>query len=364
MSLVRPLDRYVFSEFWKIFVATAFGFPLLLIVFDVTDNLDKYLAKKLPASNIALSYLYGLPESMFLILPAAVLFATVFSIGAFTRHSEITAAKASGVSFYRFIAPIFFGAMIASAAGLVIAEIAPRANARKLALLENQTVTSMSERYNFAYAADAGRVYKVQTLHVQSKAIEGIVIERKGKGPSYPSYIVAASNASFNGAKGPGGRWKIDKGSMHVLLDSMSNITYKFDSLFDRRFAERPQDLMLTPKAPTDMRFQELGRFINAMERSGADVDQLRVERMLKVVIPITSMVILLFAASLATSTQRGGAAYGIGISLGTTVIFIFLVQVTKGLGGNGLVPPEFAAWIPSLLFGTLGAVLFARVKT
>ena len=37
-----------------------------------------------------------------------MLFATVFSIGTFTRYSEITAAKASGISFYRFIAPILF----------------------------------------------------------------------------------------------------------------------------------------------------------------------------------------------------------------------------------------------------------------
>lgn len=361
MSIVRPLDKYVFSEFWKIFTATAFGFPLLLIVFDVTDNLDKYLAKQLPTRNIALSYLYGLPESMFLILPAAVLFATVFSIGGFTRHSEITAAKASGVSFYRFIAPIFLGAILASVMGLVISEIAPQANSRKLELLENQRVTAMSERYNFAYAADAGRVYKVQTLHVQQRVIDGMTVERKGKGPDYPSYVVTGGSARYEGRPR---RWKIGEGTMHVLSDSTSNVTYRFDSLFDRRFVERPQDLMLSPKAPTDMAFRELGNFINAMERSGADVDQLRVERMLKIVIPVTSVIILLFAAALATSSQRGGAAYGIGVSLGTTLIFMFLIQLMKGLGGNGLIPPEFAAWVPSMLFGVVGAVLFARVKT
>ena len=77
MSLVRPLDRYVFTEWFKIFLATALGFPLLVILFDATDNLDKYLAKKLPPGDIAMSYVYGLPDSVFMILPAAVLFATV-----------------------------------------------------------------------------------------------------------------------------------------------------------------------------------------------------------------------------------------------------------------------------------------------
>lgn len=360
MRILRPLDKYVFSEWFKIFLATSLGFPLLLILFDVTDNLDKYLSKKLPPGDIALSYVYGLPDSVFLILPAAVLFATVFSIGGFTRHSEITASKASGVSFYRFIAPIFLGATIAAALGLALGELAPRATHRKLQLLERETVSSRSERYNFAYTADAGRVYKVQALHVLARGIDGLTIERKGRGPAYPSYILSANAARFKPSKG----WTITKGSMHVLTDSLEDITYQFDSARDNRFAERPQDLMLQPKAPQDMDFRELGRFINAMQRSGADVNQLKVEQMLKIVIPITSLIILLFAASLATSTQRGGAAYGVGLALGTTVIFIFLVQLTKGMGANGLVPPEIAAWTPSIVFGVLGAFLFARVRT
>ena len=91
-------------------------------------------------------------------------------------------------------------------------------------------------------------------------------------------------------------------------------------------------------------------------------VDELKVERMLKIVIPVTSIVILLFGAPLATSTQRGGAAYGVGISLGTTVIFVMLVQMMKAVGG--IIPPELAAWLPSILFGVFGIVLFARVRT
>jgi lipopolysaccharide export system permease protein len=360
VKLVRSLDKYVFTEWIKIFLATSVGFPLLTILFDATDNLDKYLAKKLPPGNIALSYVYGLPDSIFLILPAAVLFATVFSIGSFTRHSELTAAKASGVSFYRFIAPIFLGALFAAALGLAIGEYAPLATKKKLALLERQTVNTTTTRYNFTYAADLGRVYKVQTLYVARNSIDGLTIERKGKGPAYPSYILTSPAATYSPKTG----WHINKGTIHVLLDSLEDLSISFDSATDRRFSERPQDLMLTPKAPQDMNFRELGRFIKAMARSGADVDQLKVEQMLKIVIPITSVIILLFAASLATSTQRGGAAYGVGLALGTTVVFIFLVQLTKGLGGNGLIPPEIAAWTPSIVFGVLGAILFARVRT
>ena len=32
MRILRPLDRYVFTEFSKIFIATALGFPIVLII--------------------------------------------------------------------------------------------------------------------------------------------------------------------------------------------------------------------------------------------------------------------------------------------------------------------------------------------
>ena len=101
-----PLDRYVFLEWMKIFVSTALGLPFLLVIIDLTDHLQSYLDRNIPRADIALSYVYWMPQSMFLAMPAAVLFATVFSIGTFTRHSEVTAAKASGISFYRLIAPM------------------------------------------------------------------------------------------------------------------------------------------------------------------------------------------------------------------------------------------------------------------
>ena len=122
--------------------------------------------------------------------------------------------------------------------------------------------------------------------------------------------------------------------------------------------------MMVKPRSPQEMRYRELTRFIRTLERSGGDANQLRVERALKIASPVTCIIIALFGAPLATSSQRGGAAYGIGISLGVTVIFLMLIQLTKAIGGKGLMPPDIAAWVPSMLFGVLGLVLLGRVRT
>jgi len=121
---------------------------------------------------------------------------------------------------------------------------------------------------------------------------------------------------------------------------------------------------MATPKAPQELGYRALSRYIAALERSGGDANELRVERALKIAVPVTCIIIALFGAPLATSTQRGGAAYGIGISLATTVIFLMLIQLTKAIGGKGLIPPEVAAWVPNAVFALIGSVMLARVRT
>ncbi|MDQ6827932.1 MAG: LptF/LptG family permease [Gemmatimonadota bacterium] len=356
----RPLDRYVFGEFWKIFVTTAFGFPLLVIVIDLTDHLEKYLGRNLSKGAIALSYVYWIPDSMFMVLPAAVLFATVFSIGAFTRHSEITAAKATGISFHRLVAPIFAASVLAAACALLLGEIVPFTNAKRAALLEEHKFSNGSTRFNFAYSSDGGRVYKISTLAIDAKELTGLQIERKGRGPDYPSRLTNAQRATWDSGRG----WLVHKGVMHILPDSSSDIAIVFDSLRERRFIESPADLLAKPRSPQEMGYRDLSRFISALERSGGDANELKVERALKLAIPITCIIIAIFGAPLATSTQRGGAAYGIGVSLATTVLFLMLIQITKAIGGGGILPPTLSAWLPNILFGVIGFFFLLRTRT
>ena len=359
--LLHPLDRYVLGEFTKILLSAALGFPVLAIIIDLTDHLEKYLSRNLSRGQIALSYLYWIPDSMFMVLPAAVLFATVFTIGTLTRHSEITAAKASGISFHRVIAPILAAAVVVSVLALGLGELVPVTDRKRNDILEERRFSGVASRFNFAYEAQKGRVYQIASLNVQRRAIDHITIERKGSGPRYPTYLLAAETARWDSTHQ---RWTMQRGYLHVVPDSLHTFSVGFDSLRDNAFTEPPVDLTATPRSPDEMRYRELDRFIGALERSGADVNELKVELALKIAIPITCIIIAIFGAPLATSTQRGGAAYGIGIGLATTMVFLILIQLTKAIGQGGVVPPALAAWLPNILFGAIGAVLLARVRT
>lgn len=359
-SFYTPLDRYITREFLRIFGVTILGFPVLVFVIDLVDNLRKYTERKLPIRDVALSYLYWIPDTVFMILPAAVLFATVFSIGSFTRYSEITAAKASGISFYRFIAPVVALAILAVGVDLVFAEVAPPANAKRLELLESNKLQRTDDRYSFVFASDRGRVYRIYTLSVRDRRVDNIEIESRGSDKK-PAMLVAARKGSWS----PSTReWRLDSGVVHVIPDRNRDFTFSFDSLVDRDFHETPAELRSTDRKATEMRFAELTRFIRVLERSGADVNLLKVERMLKLTIPASCLIIALFGAPLATSSKRGGTAWGVAVSLATTILFLLLIQLTKAIGGRGIMSPEQAAWMPNLLVGLFAIVLLARVRT
>jgi lipopolysaccharide export system permease protein len=359
--LVRRLDRYVFTEFWKLFLVTTVSFPILLIVSDLTARLQEYLNRRIPVRDLAVSYVYWLPDSMFMVLPAAVLVATVFTIASLTRHSELTTAKASGTSFYRMIAPIFLGALVAVGLDFGLGAAAPRGNQRRAQLIKEDLAQEGASRYEFVFAGDFGRVYKAAELRADSGVIRGLQMERKGVSRAYPTFLLTAERARYDRRQGD---WSLAGGELHVVSDTGAGFAVSFARARDRRFTERPIELMAKQRQPHDLGYGELTRIITTTERSGGDANLLRVERALKIAIPATCIIIALFGAPLATSTRRGGSAYGIAISLATTMIFLIMIQLTRAIGAKGVVPPDFAAWIPGILFGIVGLALLARVET
>ena len=146
MSLTRTLDRYVFGSWFRIFVLTALGFPLVSILINLTDTLNKLLDRGLSTREIVVSYIYSIPENVFIVMPAAVLFATVFTVGAMGRHSELTAAKAGGLSFHRLMLPIFVARSLATVLAFVVGELAPGATAHAARAAEGQAAAVHQRR--------------------------------------------------------------------------------------------------------------------------------------------------------------------------------------------------------------------------
>ena len=357
----RLLDRYILGLWLRIFALTVLGFPIVSILINVTDSLNKLLDRGLSVRQIVVSYIYSVPENMFLVLPAAVLFATVFTVGAMARHSELTAAKAGGQSFRRLVLPLMFASVFATGLAVVVGELAPGATAKQLKIQKAQPEGPTSARFNFVYRGDQGWVYTIRSLEIANRKLKGLLFERQGTGISYPGLVVTADSATYDAAR-PG--WRLWTGASRVVAAPDNQASFTFRTLRLRSFSQTPADLLAEPKAPDEMRYAELGRYIEALERSGNDANKLIVERALKLAIPATCLIIAIFGAPLAITSPRAGTAFGIAISLATTVFFLLLMQIAKAVGAGGLVNPTAAAWVPNGLVLVIGLGLLARVRT
>ncbi len=362
----RTLDRYLLGEWLRVLLITLLGFPILVIVIDLTDKLDTYMARGIKPSAVALSYVFDLPEKMFLVLPVAVLFATVFTVGTLGRHSELTAAKASGISFHRLVLPLFAAAGAAFLAGLLLGEIAPVATSRRLEMLGEKAIRSTSSRYNFVYRADRGWVYAIRALELRTREMTDLMLEREGTGVVYPTIVLAAQRAVYNDSTVRRPLWTLHRGTLRYLAgnEPVGEAAFEFDSLRSRTLTERPVDLLAEPKAPDEMRYGELRQYIDALTRSGSNAKKLQVELALKIAIPFICLLIALLGAPLAISSPKSGAAWGVAASLATTFIVLLMFQLAKAVGAGGVLPPMLAAWTPNLLVVVAAVYLLRKAPT
>ena len=357
---MRILDRLVVREFTRIFILFILASPVLFILGDITENLDRHLERGYTAGQIMMGYVYQTPLFISWAVPVAALIATIFTVNNMTRHSEVAAAKAGGISFYRLYAALPILGVILTVVGLGLTELIPVGNRLRAEALGEATVSRGLGRSNFVYRDLDGRTFSIRRLDVSDGRISGITVEREGNEPEIPSVHIFAPEARYDSARG----WTIRDGYFRLMAGPDVERTFEFAELRTRGFDEAPQQLLDRQKDPDQMRYMELGQLIEILLRSGAEPLDLMVERAQKIAIPVAALVIILFAAPLANSSPRGGAAYGVGVSLGITIVYLMLFKVAGAAGSTGAIPPRLAAWTPNVLFAIASVVLIRRVRT
>ena len=357
--MVRTLDRYVTREFLRLFALFTLAAPLLFILGDLTDNLDDYTGRQIPPGDVALGYVYQLPLFILWCFPIGALIATVFTVSAMTRHSEMAAAKAGGISFFRALLVLPVLGLLLTVAGLVLSEVAPIALEKRAEVLGERD-QSPGARNNFVYRTESGAVFSVRQLDAGRGRMMNLTVEKEGDLETLPAVHIVAQEAVYDTTSG----WTLASGHMRLFPPGADERLFRFGQLRLPGLRETPEQLLAEPKEPEEMRYAELAHFIDILRRSGAEPNELEVELALKIAIPAATLIIILFGAPLANTHARGGPAFGIGISLGITILYLMMFRVAEAAGSTGSIHPVLAAWIPNGVFLLAAFVLLARVRT
>ncbi len=357
---MKILDRLVTFTFLKLFAVFVVGAPLLFILVDATDNLDRYLDRGLTLAEVGVGYVYLFPRFFLWAFPVAALLASVFTIYPMTTHREIMAAKAGGISFYRLILPMVVAGFFLTGAGVALSQVVPRSNqAAAEALGERER--RQEWRANFVYITDAGESLSARRLTTADGRMQGVTLQQISRNADDPTRHILANQAVWN-EEDEG--WTFHDGWVREVYPDGREHASRFDEYAAETLSEAPTDLLDTVRDEDEMTYAELGTLADRILRSGGDPNRVLTKREQQFAIPMATFIIILFGAPLATSSRRGGTAYGIGVSLATTILYMMLFRVSGAMGYAGTLPAVAAAWLPNAFFLVGAIVLLIRVRT
>ena len=355
---MRILDRLVIKNFLLLFCLFLLCAPPLFVLGDLAEHLDDYIDRGLSLREVSMSYVYMYPLFIQWCFPIAALLGAVFTVHWMTTHREIVAAKAGGTSFHRLVAPLLIAGILLTGVALALTEVVPRTNKISAQILRSEA-PGRSWRSDFVYRSEEGISWQVNRLTASDGRMTDVVIERPVTDNRNGLHLIA-EGARFQAEDG----WILAQGFMRTLRGDSAETTIEFDRLLMDNLVERPEELLEVPPEPDEMTYAEINHMAAIIQRTGGNANELLVKREQKISIPVTTLIIILFGTPLATTSKRGGAAFAIGLSLATVLLFMMLLRVAGALGEAGAVSPLAAAWIPNMVFALTGLILMIRVRT
>jgi lipopolysaccharide export system permease protein len=373
---MRLLDRYLFRELLVPFACCLGGFLIFWISSDLFKEMGNFQEHKLRVGDIVEYYLVIAPEFLGLVMPVAFLLAVLYALTQHTRHNEITAIRAAGVSLWRLAAPYFIVGFVASVALLASNELWSPDSEERAEFIKNRR-TSGTTKYE---------PHLVQNL--------GFVNTRDSRG-----WMIGMFNARTAEMTNAQVRWTLPDGSRRLILaaraDWWSGMWVFHDvkeytdpggagtelvpglqtnTLPMLQFTETPDEIRSEIKISRAqalknrhrsalpiieiLRYRRLHPQIRETDRCWLDT-----KLHSRLAGPWTCLVVVLIALPFGAASGRRNVFVGVAGSILICFAFFVLRDVGLAAGAAGKIPGWLAGWLPNLFFAATGAWLTARVR-
>jgi LPS export ABC transporter permease LptG len=363
-------DTYVLYGF-------VFYFALLLVSFVLMTHVYTFfeLLSDIVKNNIAMSrvftYLFFLtPQLIYDSVPISVLVAVLITFGILSKHNEVTAFKACGISLYRLAVPILATSLLLSG-GLFAFDhyYVPDANRKQDAIRKEikgkpvQTYLNPGRHWVFAPGShDDPHIYFYKYLDPAQKLMVGPQVFELDPANFTVRKHISAEKARWE----PGLKawifengWSRDFTGRQLKLVNFSGQATTFPEL------EEHEDYFLQEVLQDQqMNFQQLAAYIRDLQRSGIDTITLQVRFYRKFAVPLFALVMALISVPFAFLAGTRGATAGVGVSFGIAMAYWAIGKLFEQLGDINLLPAALAAWCPDLLFSMAGLYFFTRMRT
>jgi LPS export ABC transporter permease LptG len=358
----NTLDRYVAREFTRYFLlilAALVVVYVLGLLIEVIADAFQYRVK----GKIVFQYLaFEQPRIWFYMLPLATLMATLTNFAIFTKTSELTAAKAGGVSLYRLSVPVVLvGALMSGACFGLQEYLLPYAN-RRAAELRDEIKRRPVGTYNVLdrrwMMGRGDQIYNYAYYDPVRRRFNGLAIYRYSREPFRLAERFYAREAEWEPA---GGAWTLRNGWRRNFRDGGTLESFTEIPLPEM---EPPSYFLKELKQSDQMTYLELTRYVEDLKQAGFDVVSLEVARMSKFAFPLAALVTVLIGIPFSFTPGKKGALYGIGIAIALGLSYYVATRFFAFMGETAMLPPVVAAWAPNFLFSVAALWGLFNVRT
>ncbi|NWF91333.1 MAG: LPS export ABC transporter permease LptG [Syntrophaceae bacterium] len=358
----RVLNRYVVREYLKIFSLSLSSLILIYVVVLFFQKMDVFIKYQAPVYLIFEYILYKVPEVTFQwTLPYAVLLATLLTLGMLSRHSEITAMKAGGVSLYRVTFPLLLTAVLIGCVSFLGNEyLVPLTNQRVRHLLSvevrKEKTSSFFKNYKIWYRSDQ-RIYNIQLLDPDKKSLNGLTLYQ------FDSQFRCVRRVDAREAKWINDKWQFLEGAVRDFDQQGSIQTSPFREI-ELILPEGWESFQAIERQSKEMSYTELRNYIQRIRSAGYDPTRYLVDLHSKLSYPLLNVIMVLIGIPFALKSGRsGGVALSIGLSVMIGFLYGLAFSVFLSFGRSGILPPFLASWMPTFLFGMAGIFALTSVR-
>ena len=357
---MRIVDRYVTRHFVFVMISALTAFVIIYILIDLIENLDTFIDNKAPFHTVVKYYVLYVPFMANLTLPIAVLLSCLFTIGQMVRYNELVALKASGISLYRVLFPLFRLGLLISILALLFGElVVPAANFRRSEVkqveIRKRSLKDHSQRKNIYLQDSPNRLIYIKEYMEKTKSAIGILLQEYD-GEEMIKRIDARTMIWEDST------WVLKKAEVRTFKGEQEEFK-TFAQLSHLDLTVTPNDLAQKPKDPEEMNIAELKKYINHIKSLGGDAQRWVADLHLKFAFPFANAIIVLFGTALASVRRRSGAAIGFGISLFICFVYYTVMEAGRALGKSGDLAPLAAAWIGNGIFGCIGLLILVKAR-
>ena len=364
------VDTYVLYSFLFYFVVLLISFVLMTHVYTFFELLSDIVKNNIPMARV-FTYLFFLtPQLIYDSAPISVLVGVLITFGILTKHNEITAFKACGISLYRLAIPVLLCSLLLSG-GLFAFDhfYVPGANRKQDAIRKEikgrpvQTYLHPERQWVYAPGShDDPRIYYYKYLDPIQRVMVGPQVYELDPASFRVRKHIAAEKARWEPALKA---WIFENGWSRDFTGRQD----KFDNFSGRattfaELEEKPDYFLQEVFQDQQMNFEQLAAYIRDLQRSGIDTITLQVRFYRKFAVPLFALVMALISVPFAFFAGNRGAMAGVGVSIAIAISYWAISKLFEQLGDISLLPATLAAWSPDVLFAMAGLYFFTRLRT